>query len=192
MALVLLPSKNLDLSQRYFPTYSISNLQLFSGNLLSLSLITAIAKYIYCQNYELLRALSQNNVTFNFQSFLPNHAKMAAILIICCIFQKVILVIFCFVICFLLTIYVSKYLQFPLNTSTDCQNHVTVHAFVEDNGRSNFSFLQFFIFSTLEGFSKKTYEQTCRFYNIFSNSSSNCMKFYNLDIFFKIFMAVLI
>ena len=58
MALVLLPSKNLDLSQRYFPTYSISNLQLFSGNLLSLSLITAIAKYIYCQNYELSRALS--------------------------------------------------------------------------------------------------------------------------------------
>ena len=148
MALVLLPSKNLDLSQRYFPTYSISNLQLFSGNLLSLSLITAIAKYIYCQNYELSRALSQNNVTFNFQSFLPNRAKMAAILIICCIFQKVILVIFCFVICFLLTIYVSKYLQFPLNTSTDCQNHVTVHAFVEDNGRSNFSFCNF-LFSQL-------------------------------------------
>ena len=73
---------------------------------------------------------------------------MAAILIICCIFQKVILVIFCFVICFLLTIYVSKYLQFPLNTSTDCQNHVTVHAFVEDNGRSNFSFCNF-LFSQL-------------------------------------------
>ena len=37
----------------------------------------------------------------------------------------------------------------------------------------NFSFSHFF-FSTLDNFTKKTYENTCDFYNIFSNSISNC------------------
>ena len=34
----------------------------------------------------------------------------------------------------LLTVYFSKYLQFPLNTITHCQNYVNEHVFLEDNG----------------------------------------------------------
>ena len=45
------------LSHKYFWRYSVSNLQFFSGNLRSLSLIPAIAKYTYCQNYKLLSSL---------------------------------------------------------------------------------------------------------------------------------------
>ena len=44
-----------------------------------------------------------------------------------------------------------------------------------------------FFFSTLEGFSEKTYEKTCRFYNIFSKYYSNCARLPNfaLWIFFS-------
>ena len=76
----------------------------------------------------------------------------------------------------LLTIYFSKYLQFPLNIITDCQNHVTEHVFLEDNDpwKCKFFIFAIFIFSILEGFSETTYKKTCRFYNVFSKSTSNC------------------
>ena len=54
----LLSLKNSDFSHKDFPKYSVLNLQFFSRNFLSLSLITAIGKYIYWQNYKLSRALS--------------------------------------------------------------------------------------------------------------------------------------
>ena len=52
---------------------------------------------------------------------------------------------------------------------------------------AHFSFLQFLIFQCLEGFSKKTYEKTCRFYNKFSKSSSNCtrLRSFTIWIFFS-------
>ena len=45
----------------------------------------------------------------------------------------------------LLTIYFFKYLQFPLNVISDCQNYVTEHVFLEDNDpwKRKFSFSQF-------------------------------------------------
>ena len=177
-----LSPKNTDLSQRH----SVSNLHFFSGNLLLLSLITAIGKYIYCQNYKISGDLSQNNLSFNFESFLPNHTKMAAICHIC---QKGIFFTFCFVIYLLLTVYFSKYLQFPLNTIKHCQNYVNEHVFLEDNGRwkCKFFIIGTFFPSTLESFSKKTYEKTCRFYNIFSKYYLNCARLPNfmLWIFFS-------
>ena len=83
---------------------------------------------------------------------------MAAILIFCQICHKTMVFAFYFVICFLLTIYFSKYLQFPLN-----------------------------IITHLEGFGEKTYEKTCRFYNTFSKSSSICSHFrsFRIWIFFS-------
>ena len=51
---------------------------------------------------------------------------------------------------------------------------------------ANFSFSQFF-FSILEDFSEKTYEKTCRFYNIFPKYNSNCvcLPSFTLWIFFS-------
>ena len=160
---------------RIFPRYSVGNLEFFSGNLFIVSLITAIAKYIYCQNYELSRALLRSNLSFNFESFLPNHAKMAVILVFCHIYEKGIFFTFYFVIYVLLIIYFSKYLQFLLNIITDCQNHVTEHVFLEDNDswKCKFFIFAIFIFSILHDFPAKTYEKTCCFYNIFSESISH-------------------
>ena len=47
---------------------------------------------------------------------------------------------------------------------------------------AHFSLLQFLVSQFLEGFSEKTYEKTCRFYNIFSKSSSNCTSLRSLTI----------
>ena len=107
--------------------------------------------------------------------YLPNHAKVAASLIFSNVCGKGIFFTFCFVNSILLRIYFPKYLQFPLNTITHCKNHVTEHVFLEDNGPWKWKFFIFanFIFLTLDDFSKKTYEKTCRFYNIFSKSVSN-------------------
>ena len=101
---------------------------------------------------------------------------MAAILIFCQICQKGIFFTFCFVIHLLLTVYFSKYLQFPLNTIRHCQNYVNDDIFLEDNGRwkCKFFIFEIFFFWTLEDFSKETYEKTCHFYNIFSKYYSNC------------------
>ena len=72
---------------------------------------------------------------------------MAAILIFCQICHKTMFFAFYFVICFLLTIYFSKYLQFPLNIITHLENYVTEHVFVEDNGPWKGTFFIFAIFS---------------------------------------------
>ena len=108
---------------------------------------------------------------------------MAAILIFCQICQKDILFTFCFEIYLLMTVYFSKYLQFPLNTIRHCQNYVHEDVFLEDNGRWK---CKFFI---LEDFSEKTYEKTCHFYNMFSKYYSNCARLPNftLLIFFSKF-----
>ena len=103
---------------------------------------------------------------------------MPVILIFCHIWQKGIFFTFCFVIYFLLTVYFSKYLQFPLNTITYFQNYVNEYIFLEDNGpwKCKLFIFAIFFFSTLEDFSEKTYEKTCRFYNIFSKYNSNCAR----------------
>ena len=114
---------------------------------------------------------------------------MAAILIFCQICQKGIFFTFCFVIYLLLTVYFSKYLQFPLNAIRHCQSYVNDNIFLEDNGlwKCKFFIFGIFFFSTLEDFSEKTYEKTCRFYNIFSKYYSNCARLPNftLWIFFS-------
>ena len=106
---------------------------------------------------------------------------MAAILIFRQISQKDIFFTFCFVIHLLLTIYFSKYLQFSLNTIRHCQNDVNGDIFLEDNARWKCKIFIFgvFFFWTLEDFSKKTSEKTCRFYNIFSKYYSNCARLPN-------------
>ena len=99
--------------------------------------------------------------------------------------------IFCFAICILLTVYFSKYLIFPLSNIRNCQNYIDEDVLVENNGRWKCKFFIFgiFFFSTLEDFSEKTYEKTCRFYNIFSKYYSNCASLPNftLWIFFSKF-----
>ena len=52
---------------------------------------------------------------------------------------------------------------------------------------AHFSFLQFLVSQFLEGFSKKTYEKTCHFYNILSKFSSNCtrVRSFRIWIFFS-------
>ena len=189
MAWVLLPLQNSDLSRRYFRRYSVTNLQFFSRNLLFLRLITAIRKYILWRNYILSRPPSYTSLSFKFESFLPNLAKMAAILIFCQICQKGILFTFCFVIYLLVTVNFSKYLQFLLSTIRNCQNYVDDNVFLEDNGcwKCKFFIFGIFFFSTLEDFSEKKYEKTCRFYNIFSKYYSNCARLPNftLWIFFS-------
>ena len=171
----MLTLKNSDLSQRHFHRYSVSNLQFFSQNLLLIRLITAIPKYISWQNYILSRPPSYSSLSFKFESFLPNLTKMAAILNFCQICQKGILFTFSFAIYILLAVCFSKYLEFPLSTIRNCQNHINDNVAVENNGRWKCKFFIFgiFFFSTLEDFSEKTYEKTCRFYNIFSKSRSN-------------------
>ena len=130
MAYGLLLPKNPDLSHKYFPRYSVSNLQFFSENLRSLSLIAAIAKYIYCQNQKLLRVLSQMNLSFNFEYFSQTMLKL--ILIFCHICQKgnILYRLFCDL--FFID-HFSKYLQFPLNTMTYFQNYVNENVYLEDN-----------------------------------------------------------
>ena len=59
---------------------------------------------------------------------------MAAILIFRQICQKGIFFTFCFVIYLLLTVYFSKYLQFPLKAIRHCRNYVNDDVFLEDNG----------------------------------------------------------
>ena len=114
---------------------------------------------------------------------------MAAILIFCQICQKGIFFTFCFVIYLLLTVYFSNYLQFPLTTIRHCRNYVNDDVFLEDHGHWKCKFFIFgiFFFWTLEDFSKKTYEKTCCFYNIFSKYYSNCARLPNftLWIFFS-------
>ena len=85
---------------------------------------------------------------------------------------------FCFANSSLLSIYFPKYLQFLLNNITHCKNCFTEHPFLQDYGPWKWKFFIFanFIFSTLEDFSEKTYEKTCRFYNIFSKFISNCTR----------------
>ena len=53
--------------------------------------------------------------------------------------------------------------------------------------KAHFSFLQFLVSQFLEGFGEKTYEKTCRFYNTFSKSSSNCtrLRSFTIWIFFS-------
>ena len=52
---------------------------------------------------------------------------------------------------------------------------------------AHFSFFQFLVSQFLEGFSDKAYEKTCRFYNTFSKSSSNCTRFrsFRIWVFFS-------
>ena len=120
---------------------------------------------------------------------MPNLAKMAAILKFCQICQKGILFTFSFAICILLAVYFSKYLQFPLSTIRNCQNHVNDNVAIEnsDHWICKFFIFGIFFFSTLEDFSEKTYEKTCRFYNKFSKSSSNCtrLRSFTIWIFFS-------
>ena len=134
-----------------------------------------------------MKALSWSNLTFTFDSYLPNHAKMAAILIFNDISRKGIFFAFCFVNSCLLSIYFSKYLQFLLSTVTHCKNHVTQHVFLQDNGPWKWKFFHFpfFVFSILGNFPKKTYEKTCCFYNIFSkfSSSRTCLLSFTIWIF---------
>ena len=114
---------------------------------------------------------------------------MAGILNFCQICQKGIFFTSCFAISFLLTADLSKYLQFPLSTTRDCQKYVNEDVLLEDNCRWKCKFFIFgiFFFSTLEEFSEKTYEKTCHFYNIFSKYYSNCARLPNftLWIFFS-------
>ena len=114
---------------------------------------------------------------------------MAGILNFCQICQKGIFFTSCFAISFLLTADLSKYLQFPLSTTRNCQKYVNEDVLLEDNCRWKCKFFIFgiFFFSTLEDFSEKTYEKTCRFYNIFSKYYSNCARLPNftLWIFFS-------
>ena len=114
---------------------------------------------------------------------------MAAILNFCQICQKGILFTFSFAIYLLLTVYFFKYLWFRLNAISNCQNNVDEDVFLEDNRHWKCKFFIFIIFfcSTLEDFSEKTYEKTCRFYNIFSKYCSNCARLPNftLWIFFS-------
>ena len=119
MDYVLLSPKDLGLAHTDFRKYTVSKLQFFSENLLLFSLITAIGKYIYRQNCKLSRALAQSSLCFKFESFLSNDAKMAAILIFCQICDKTMFFPFSFVFLFLLTIYLPKYLQFPLSNITN-------------------------------------------------------------------------
>ena len=109
---------------------------------------------------------------------------MAAILNFCQICQKGILFTFSFAIYILLAVYFSKYLQFLLSTIRNCQNHVNDNVAVENNGHWKCKFFIFgiFFFSTLEDFSEKTYEKTCRFYNIFSKYYSNCARLPNFTL----------
>ena len=174
MVFGLLPSSYPDLCLK---------LEIFCGNLILLSLIIATEKYIYCPSYQLLKALSQSNLTFNFESYLPNHAKMTAILIFSDICGKGTFFTFYLVNSFLLSIYLPKYLPFPLNTITNWIIYVTEHVFLQDNGSWK---LQFFIFSVLEDFNEKTYGKTCHFYIIFPKFISNCKRLpsFTLSIFF--------
>ena len=114
---------------------------------------------------------------------------MAAILNFCQICQKGILINFCFAICILLAVFFSKYLIFLLSTIRICQNYIDDNVLVENNCRWKCKFFIFivFFFSTLEDFREKTYEKTCRFYNIFSKYYSNCARLPNftLWIFFS-------
>ena len=114
---------------------------------------------------------------------------MAAILNFCQICQKGILFTFCFAIYNLLAVYFSKYLLFPLSSIGNWQNYIDGDVLVQNNGRWKCKFFIFgiFFFSTLEDFSEKTYEKTCRFYNIFSKYYSNCARLPNftLWIFFS-------
>ena len=109
---------------------------------------------------------------------------MAAILNFCQICQKSILFTFSFAIYFLFTVYFSKYLWFLLNTMRNCKNNIDEDVFLEDNRRWKCKFFIFtiFFFSNLEDFSEKTYEKTCRFYNIFSNYYWNCARLPNLTL----------
>ena len=128
----------------YFSTYSVSNLQFFSWDLLLPSSNIATPKYIYCPNYQLSKVL---NLTFNFESYLPNRGEMAAIFIFSDICRKGILFTSYFVNSFLLSIYFSKYLQFLLNTITNCKNYVTEHVFLQVNAGWNDNFFPQILFS---------------------------------------------
>ena len=189
MVFVLSSPINSDLSHRYCHRYSVSNLQFFSRTLLLLRVITAIRKYILWQNYILSRPLLQSSLSFKFESFLSNLAKMAAILNFCQICQKGILFTFCFAICILLAVYFSKYLIFPLSTIRICQNNNDDDVLVENSGswKCEFFFFGIFFSPTLEDFIEKTYEKTYRFYNIFSKYYSKCARLPNFTrwIFFS-------
>ena len=52
---------------------------------------------------------------------------------------------------------------------------------------AHFSFLQFLFSQFFEGFSEKTYEKNCRFYNKFPKSTSNCtrLRSFTIWIFFS-------
>ena len=96
---------------------------------------------------------------------------MAGILNFCQICQKGIFFTSCFAISFLLTADLSKYLQFPLSTTRNCQKYVNEDVLLEDNCRWKCKFFIFgiFFFSTLDDFSEKTYEKTYGFFLIFGN-----------------------
>ena len=114
---------------------------------------------------------------------------MAGILNFCQICQKGIFFTSCFAISFLLTADLSKYLQFSLSTTRNCQKYVNEDVLLEDNCRWKCKFFIFgiFFFSTLDDFSEKTYEKTWRFYNIFPKYYSKCARLPNftLWIFFS-------
>ena len=138
MAQVLLPLKNPDLSHRQIVLQHLQLAIFFSKFVFTQPSYSYTKIHILTKlqnSTKLSRAPSQSNLSFNFESFLPNHTKVAAILIFCHICQKGIFFTFCFVIYLLLNVYFSKYLQFPLNTITHRQKYVNEHVFLEDNGR---------------------------------------------------------
>ena len=137
MAQVLLPLKNPDLSHRQIVLQHLQLAIFFSKFVFTQPSYSYTKIHILTKlqnSTKLSRALSQSSLTFKFESLLPNHAKMAAILIFCQICQKGIFFTFCFVIYLLLTVYFSKYLQFPLNAIRHCQSYVNDNIFLEDNG----------------------------------------------------------
>ena len=76
----------------------------------------------------------------------------------------------------LLTIYVSRYLQFVLNAIMYHGNYIIEHLLLEDYGIWKWKLFScaIFVFPNLDAFPDKTDEKTCSIYNIFSKLISNC------------------
>ena len=118
----LLFPKNSNMAQIHLSSYSYAKWQFLSAFLLFLAIITGTAKYKCHLKHKLSKLLLRSSLSSKFEASLINRAKMAGFLIFSHISPKSIFFRLYFINPLLLSIYFSKYLQYVLNTITQCQN----------------------------------------------------------------------